>query len=81
MTSGAKAEGRFGKQDLAYLPEEDVYRCPAGERLSYRYTNEEDGKMLRRRLTTACEMAASNEGGHAVISRKCPVPLSCWNFS
>jgi hypothetical protein len=33
-TSGAKSEGRFGKQDFAYLPEEDVYRCPAGERLN-----------------------------------------------
>jgi len=54
LTSGAKAEGRFGKQDFAYLPEEDVYRCPAGERLSYRYTNEEDGKMLRRYWTTTC---------------------------
>ena len=37
MTSGAKSEGRFGKQDFVYLPEEDVYRCPAGERLKYYY--------------------------------------------
>ena len=28
MTSGAKADGRFGKQDFVYLPAEDVYRCP-----------------------------------------------------
>jgi len=55
LTSGAKADGRFGKQDFAYLPEEDVYRCPAADRLSYRYTNEEDGKMLRRYWTTACQ--------------------------
>ena len=34
MTSGAKAEGRFGKQDFVYLPSEDVYRCPAGEQLT-----------------------------------------------
>jgi transposase len=54
LTSGAKSEGRFGKQDFAYLPAEDVYRCPAGERLPYRYTNEEAGKMLRRYWTTAC---------------------------
>ena len=54
LTSGAKSEGRFGKQDFVYLPEEDVYRCPAGERLPYRYTNEEDGKTLRRYWTTAC---------------------------
>jgi hypothetical protein len=54
LTSGAKSDGRFGKQDFAYLPDEDVYRCPAGERLSYRYTNEEAGKTLRRYWTTAC---------------------------
>jgi hypothetical protein len=54
MTSGAKADGRFGKQDFAYLPAEDVYRCPAGEKLTYRFTNEEDGKTLRHYWTTAC---------------------------
>jgi transposase len=54
LTSGAKSEGRFGKQDFVYLPGEDVYRCPAGERLPHRYTNEEAGKVLRRYWTTAC---------------------------
>jgi Transposase DDE domain len=54
MTSGAKAAGRFGKQDFVYLPDEDVYRCPAGEHLTYRYSNEEDGKELRRYWTTVC---------------------------
>lgn len=54
MTSGAKAKGRFGKQDFVYLAGDDVYRCPAGERLSYRYTSEEDGKTLRRYWTCSC---------------------------
>src|SRR2546421_6358278 len=54
MTSGAKADGRFGKQDFVYLPTEDVYRCPAGEKLTYRFTREEANKMLRRYWTTAC---------------------------
>jgi len=54
MTSGAKADGRFGKQDFAYLPTEDVYRCPAGQKLTYRYTNEESGRTLRQYWTTAC---------------------------
>jgi transposase len=54
MTSGAKSEGRFGKQDFVYLPEEDVYRCPAGERLKYYYTNVENGMNLRRYWTNAC---------------------------
>jgi hypothetical protein len=54
MTSGAKADGRFGKQDFVYLPAEDVYRCPAGEKLTYRYTNEEAGKTLRHYWATVC---------------------------
>src|SRR5438445_9018240 len=55
QTSGAKSDGRFGKQDFVYLPEEEAYRCPAGEQLPYRFTNEEDGKRLRRYWTTACQ--------------------------
>ena len=41
MTSNAKAAGRFGKQDFVYVAADDVYICPARERLTYRYTSEE----------------------------------------
>ena len=58
MTSGAKSEGRFGKQDFVYLSQEDVYRCPAGERLKYYYTNVENGLKLRRYWTNACRACA-----------------------
>src|SRR5499425_3099087 len=54
MTSGAKADGRFGKQDFVYDAAEDIYRCPAGEKLTYRMTTEQDGKMMRRYWTNAC---------------------------
>ena len=54
MTSSAKSKGRFGKQDFVYLPEEDAYRCPAGEKLRYYYSNVERGLTLRRDWTTAC---------------------------
>jgi transposase len=63
LTSGAKSDGRFGKQDFVYIAEEDVYRCPAGERLPYRYTNEEGGKVLRRYWTNVCP--------------KCPIKSHC----
>ena len=63
LTSGAKSDGRFGKQDFVYLANEDVYRCPAGEHLLYRYTNKEAGKILRRYWTTACS--------------KCPLKSQC----
>jgi transposase len=63
MTSGAKSDGRFGKQNFAYLADEDVYRCPAGEKLTYRMTTEQDGKMMRRYWTNAC--------------RSCPLRPKC----
>jgi hypothetical protein len=62
-TSGAKSEGRFGKQDFVYRANEDVYRCPAGEKLIYRYTTEENGQNLRRYWTNAC--------------RYCPLKVRC----
>ena len=58
QTSGAKAAGRFGKQDFVYIAADDVYRCPAGERLTYRFTGEEDGKKIRRYWTSACKTCA-----------------------
>ena len=61
--SGAKSEGRFGKQDFVYLADEDVYRCPAGETLRYRFTADEHGQKLRRYWTDAC--------------RTCPIKAHC----
>jgi transposase len=63
MTSGAKSQGRFGKQDFVYVAAKDVYRCPAGEHLTYRFTAEEHGKRIRRYWTTACP--------------KCPLQSRC----
>ena len=55
LTSGNKAKGMFVKQDFRYVAQDDFYICPAGERLPYRYTNEEDGLRLRRYWTNACQ--------------------------
>jgi transposase len=43
LTSGAKARGRFGKQDFVYNPQDNTYRCPAGESLTWRFTSVEEG--------------------------------------
>jgi transposase len=58
MTSNAKAEGRFGKQDFRYVAEQDVYICPAGERLAYSFTTGDKGLVLRRYATKACQNCA-----------------------
>jgi transposase len=55
LTSGAKADGRFGKQDFVYLPEHDAYRCPAGETVKWWFNRiDENGKLLRHYWTTKC---------------------------
>jgi transposase len=63
MTSGAKSEGRFGKQDFVYLETHDAYRCPAGKWLTYRYSNVEQGKTMRRYWTNVC--------GQCALKKKC----------
>ncbi len=42
-TSGNAAKGMYVKADFAYDAGRDVYVCPAGEALIYRYTTEERG--------------------------------------
>jgi transposase len=58
LTSGAKAAGRFGKQDFVYQPESDTYRCPAGDTLTWRYRNIEHGLTLSRYWTSNCGRCA-----------------------
>ena len=83
LRSGAKAQGRFGKQDFVYLPKEDAYRCPAGEKLKYYFTAKENGQTLRRYWTNACRTcaikdqcttdssAASRDGSMRRSSKRC----------
>ncbi len=54
MTSGAKSEGRFSKNDFIYIDRDDEYQCPAGQRAIYRFTREENGLQIRRYWTSAC---------------------------
>ena len=92
MTSNAKAEGRFGKQDFAYLPDEDVYRCPSGERLplslhQHRARNDAapllvDGGMPKLRDQEPM-YAVQGAPDHALGARACgrggpiPIPTPC----
>ena len=47
-TSGNRRKGMFVKADFVYDAEADLYRCPAGQALTYRFSREENGVMLRR---------------------------------
>ena len=55
LTSTARAQGRFAKPDFVYLPDENVYICPTGERLTHHFTNVEKGnKTTYHYWTNAC---------------------------
>lgn len=43
------------KADFTYDGEVDVYNCPAGKQLTYRYTREEGGLMHRRYWQNECQ--------------------------
>ena len=60
-TSGNLLKGRFVKQDFLYVAEEDVYICPAGERLVHHFTNVEKGMTLRRYWTNLCRDCAMKD--------------------
>ena len=51
-------KGASASRTSSIVAEEDVYVCPAGERLAYHYTNEENGLVLRRYWTNACQSCA-----------------------
>ena len=54
LTSGSKADGRFGKRDFVYDAERDEYRCPAGERAIWRFSTVEKGMTIHKYWTSAC---------------------------
>ena len=58
QTSSNRSKGMFVKQDFRYVADDDVYVCPAGERLSYHFTNVEKGLTLHRYWTNACQTCA-----------------------
>jgi transposase len=53
-TSGSKAKGRYSKADFRYDAKANEYICPAGERLTYRFDSEEEGKTLHVYWTSRC---------------------------
>ena len=56
VTTGMKAKGMFGKHDFRYLDDQDIYICPAGQRLSFiSHKRETGGLNLRRYGATECK--------------------------
>ncbi|SDX99067.1 IS1182 family transposase [Roseicitreum antarcticum] len=54
-TSGNRKKGMYVKADFKYDADRDVYVCPTGDELTYRYTRDEDGLQVRRYWTNECQ--------------------------
>ncbi len=55
QTSGNKAVGLFDKADFRYIPSQNEYRCPAGQRAIWRFASVERGGMvLHKYWSSAC---------------------------
>ena len=60
ITSGAQADGRFGKADFIYSAEKNEYRCPAGQSLIWRSSRVERGLNLHRYWSSHCGQCEIN---------------------
>ncbi len=73
VTSPNKAKGQFDRSEFHYIAKDDEYKCPAGERLIYRFTRTEAGKEIRRYWSSACPTcpirAQCTTGKHRRVSR------------
>lgn len=54
LTSGAKVDGRFGKQDFVYMPDRDEYRCPAGHTMTRCFETADKGMIINVYASPAC---------------------------
>ena len=57
-TSANTAQGLFGKSRFTYDAQKDVYVCPAGAALTYRFTTDEKGRQVRYYRASACQRCA-----------------------
>src|SRR5579864_3707599 len=58
VTSSATAHGRFGKDDFIYNAQTNEYRCPAGERLIWRYSTVERGLKISKYWSSNCQQCS-----------------------
>lgn len=63
QTGNSRANGRFDKRDFKYDARRDVYRCPAGQRATRRFTSIEHGMTIHKYWLSACP--------------RCPIRTAC----
>ncbi|KXV03261.1 transposase [Caballeronia megalochromosomata] len=61
VTSMATADGRFGKDDFIYNAKTNEYRCPAAERLIWRFSTIERGLKISKYWSSNCQQCPLKE--------------------
>jgi len=74
-TSANTAQGLFGKSRFTYDPQKDVYVCPAGSTLTYRFSTDEKGRQLRYYRASDCKRCVlrkqcTRNQGHRTLTRE-----------
>jgi hypothetical protein len=72
-TSPNQAKGMFPREAFLFIPESNEYRCPAGERLIWRFKSVEKGQVLHCYWSSACPTCTKKRqcttGKHRRIKR------------
>jgi transposase len=55
LTSANTAQGLYGKESFTYQPERNLYVCPAGRELTYRFSTHEKGRPIHYYRASDCQ--------------------------
>jgi len=74
-TSANSARGLYGKSQFTYDAAKDVYVCPAGQELTYRFPTYEQGRQIKYYRTNRCKTCAlksrcTRNKGNRTITRE-----------
>ena len=74
-TSANTAQGLYGKTRFTYDPQKDVYVCPAGAELTWRFTTDEKDRQVRYYRASGCKTCAlkkqcTRNRGNRTITRE-----------
>ena len=61
QTSGNIKKGLFSKRDFKWIAKDNEYECPAGERMIWRFSTQEDGKILSKYWSSNCPTCRMKE--------------------
>ena len=61
QTSGNLKKGMFSKRDFKWIAQDNEFECPAGERLIWRFSTQENGKTINKYWSSNCPACSIKE--------------------